>query len=68
VRQLDLRQAPAEVEYAFQLVYDAGDRAPDAVLNTLEIVLLIPFTILETVLFIALKPLLMPDFMVYSHS
>ena len=31
MRQLDLRQAPAEVEYAFQLVYDAGNRAPDGI-------------------------------------
>ena len=31
VWQLDLRQAPAEVEYALQLVYDAGYRAPDGI-------------------------------------
>ena len=31
MRQLDLRQAPAEVEYALQLVHDAGDRTPDGI-------------------------------------
>lgn len=29
--ELDFRQAPAEVEYRFQLAHDAGDKAPDAV-------------------------------------
>lgn len=49
-------------------LFTMPDTVFQMVLNTFEMVLLIPFTILDTVLLIALKPLLMPDLWYSQHS